>query len=449
MNTSTKHFDAIVIGTGPGGGIVARDLINYGKKVLILERGDYKPTTGKFSQAVTRGWIPGSQLPITYGGKPILRGITTGGTSNFYTATAYPPDFELLERYGVNIRQEVGELREELPIAPIDDRLMNPAATLFMKSAQELGYDCKKFDKYIYQDKCLQNCDNCILGCPNEAKWNSRMLIDEAVGNGAEFINAATVKKVLVEDDVAIGVEYKHNGKTTQVHADKIIMSAGGIGSPLILRKSGFDNVGENICGDPAIIECGEVEGLEGTGKAVPMMTGFHLKEEGIMFSDMHLPKVLKSLFDVHAFNFGEMNNYHNVIPIMGKVRDDLSGKIIGNGLVDKPISKADQAKLDKGEAIAKRILEKAGAKKTYSSRALSSHPAASVKIGQHVDENLETKYENLYVCDASVYPEPLGLPPSLTILGMGKRLAKHLVKQTGSSKLVTINIEGSNLAAV
>ena len=88
MSSSDNQFDAIVVGTGPGGGIVARDLVNYGRKVLILERGDYEPTRGAFSQMLGRGWIPGSQLPVTYGGKPIVRGITTGGTLNIYMATA-------------------------------------------------------------------------------------------------------------------------------------------------------------------------------------------------------------------------------------------------------------------------------------------------------------------------------------------------------------------------
>ena len=48
-------------------------------------------------------------------------------------------------------------------------------------------------------------------------------------------------------------------------------------------------------------------------------------------------------------------------------------------------------------------------------------------KIGEVVDSNLKTKFDNLYVCDCSVIPEAWGLPPTLTILGLGKRLAKHL----------------------
>jgi len=429
--TVQNQYDAIIIGSGPGGGMVAKDLTQYGKKVLILERGDYKPTKGTFSQMLSRGWLPGTQMPVTKSLKPIVRGITTGGTSNLYTATAYPPDYEMLERYGVDIAKEIEELKEELPIAPLSDHLMSPAANLFMKTASEMGYDAFKYDKYIYQDNCRQNCDACMLGCPNDAKWNSRYLIDEAVKNGAEIINGAMVKQVLSEGDIATGVSYSKGGRSHHVYAPRIVMSAGGIGSPLILRKSGFDHVGEDVCGDPLLVVCGKIPGLEGTGKAVPMQTGFHLKDEGIMFSDLHMPKVLKSLFDAHAFNFGEMSDFADVLPIMVKIRDDLSGKIVNNGFVDKPISAADKAKLDLGKNIATDILKQAGATKVYSSRILVAHPGAGIKLGEHLDENLKTKkFNNLYVCDASVFPEPLGRPPSLSILGMGKRLAKHLAAQ-------------------
>ena len=35
------HYDFIIIGTGAGGGTLARKLAPSGKKILILERGDY------------------------------------------------------------------------------------------------------------------------------------------------------------------------------------------------------------------------------------------------------------------------------------------------------------------------------------------------------------------------------------------------------------------------
>src|SRR6195952_5910991 len=40
---SDNHYDVIIIGSGPGGGSVAHSLAPTGKRILILERGDYLP----------------------------------------------------------------------------------------------------------------------------------------------------------------------------------------------------------------------------------------------------------------------------------------------------------------------------------------------------------------------------------------------------------------------
>ena len=58
----------------------------------------------------------------------------------------------------------------------------------------------------------------------------------------------------------------------------------------------------------------------------------------------------------------------------------------------------------------------------------MAAHPGGTVKVGQLVDSNLKTEYDNLYVCDCSIIPEAWGLPPTSTIIGLGKRLAKYLL---------------------
>ena len=39
----SKHYDAIIIGSGAGGGTLALKLSQAGKQVLLLERGNYLP----------------------------------------------------------------------------------------------------------------------------------------------------------------------------------------------------------------------------------------------------------------------------------------------------------------------------------------------------------------------------------------------------------------------
>lgn len=43
MNINQEHYDIIIIGTGAGGGTVASELAPTGKKVLLLERGEFLP----------------------------------------------------------------------------------------------------------------------------------------------------------------------------------------------------------------------------------------------------------------------------------------------------------------------------------------------------------------------------------------------------------------------
>ena len=38
-----NHYDIVIIGTGAGGGTLASKLAPTGKKILLLERGDYVP----------------------------------------------------------------------------------------------------------------------------------------------------------------------------------------------------------------------------------------------------------------------------------------------------------------------------------------------------------------------------------------------------------------------
>ena len=50
--SSDSHYDVIIIGTGAGGGTLAYRLAPSGKRVLVLERGDYVPRERAGREAV-------------------------------------------------------------------------------------------------------------------------------------------------------------------------------------------------------------------------------------------------------------------------------------------------------------------------------------------------------------------------------------------------------------
>jgi len=422
-----KEFDAIVVGSGPGGATVARELSRRKKKVMILERGTNAPIKGSILQSIFIEAIPGKSMLFTNQMLAMVRGITTGGSSVTAYATALDPPLEMFRAYGVDISKEIDQAKRELPIAPLPDELIGPLARRIMKSARELGYDWQKLNKFVYQEKCRPECDKCAMGCPYGAKWNARMYIDEAVNNGSILLNKAKVKKVIIENKTATGIEFSMNGMNYKSYAPRIILAAGGIGSPVVLRASGMKNAGYDYFFDPLIAVMGTVPDLSG-GREFPMAAGIHMKDEGYIMTDMTWPKWLYQLFTAEVFRFDRLFSHSHTLEIMIKAKDSLGGRLTDSGGVRKRLAESDQKHLMRGYERAKDILKNAGARHIFKSWYIAAHPGGTVKINDLVDSDLKTEYDNLYVCDCSVIPEPWGLPPMLTLIGLGKRLANHLV---------------------
>ncbi len=430
MNAIDQNYDAIIVGSGPGGASTAKGLTDKGKKVLILEWGPGKPVRGTLWQFITEMCIPGKGMLIVFKNMlGMVRGITTGGSSLFYYGTCFPVPHAMLAAYGIDIKKEEAEARKELPIGTLKDDMVTPMASLIMKSAQSLGYKWNKLEKFMYQDKWRPGYHFGYYGDPRNVKWSARMYIDESVKKGAVLLNGARVSTVIMDGRKACGVEFKWKGEVCKAYAPKIILSAGGIGTPVILRKMGFKDVGKNFFYDPLITVSGRVENVRKRKDEIPMTAGCHFPEDGIVMTDMALPSILEKVFTAQVFRFWRLFESRKTLRIMIKVRDDLAGHLTDSGGVRKALTEQDKAKLMKGYSIARDILEKAGAKGIFKTWYLAAHPGGTVKIGEFLDADLKVKnFDNLYVCDCSVIPEPWGLPPALTLVCLGKRLAKHLL---------------------
>ena len=423
-----EAVDAIVIGSGPGGATVARELSRHGMKTLILERGTGAPIKGTMLQSIALALIPGRGLLFTQELLALVRGITVGGSSILAYATAFEPPYEMFASHGIDLRKDVEDIKSELPISPLADHLVGPAARRIMASAQSLGYTWTKLPKIVYQDKCRPHCDKCTMGCPYGAKWTARAHVDEACAHGAVLLTGARVTSLAVRDGRVESVRFSKGGRNYHVSAPLVILAAGGIGTPLILRASGITNAGRGFFFDPLVVVMGTVDDLDG-GREFPMATGLHDPGEGYVMTDLVWPKWIYGMFTAQVLRLDRVGAHGRTLPIMVKIKDDLGGRLTGRGGVRKRLTEGDRTKLIRGSETARRIIESAGARHILRTWYMAVHPGGTAKIGDVVDSNLKSRLDNLYVCDCSVIPESWGLPPTLTLIALARRLAKHLVQ--------------------
>jgi choline dehydrogenase-like flavoprotein len=85
----TRHYDVIIIGSGPGGASVAHCLAPTGKRILLIERGDYllRSRANCYAQTVfVDGAYQADQTWYDKGWKSFRPGLHyyVGGNSNVY-----------------------------------------------------------------------------------------------------------------------------------------------------------------------------------------------------------------------------------------------------------------------------------------------------------------------------------------------------------------------------
>ena len=400
----------VIVGTGAGGGILARELALDGKQVTILEKGPYIDSKDafncydKYSQDV-------DLLTTT-----CIGGATIVSMSNMVRAL----DEELLD-YDIDLAEAYEYVEELVGVHQLDDSHIGKGTQAFLDAGRELGLNTLKMPKAIREEDCIQ-CGKCAFGCPTDAKWSGKDFADEAVEAGATLITEAEVVEVLSENGKVCGVKYIKDGKEEVIGAEKVILSAGAIGSTLILRNSGIDKAGHEIFFDPFVTVGGYIKDINFNTEV--QMAGLIIGENFVL--SPHFSSFIRE-------NIPDDNVTNNdILSIMVKTADECKGYVTDDGDVVKINTITDIRYLAEGAATAGFVLEKAGVDpNTIGSTVYrGAHPGGTAKIGEIVDSNLETEIKDLFVCDASVLPISPGKPPILTILALSKRLADYLKKE-------------------
>lgn len=433
-----KQAEFVVVGSGPGGATVARELARAGRKVLLLERG--KDHRGKWYYGTHLGcmiYCDRMGLLTTVEGLQVVRALMTGGSTNLFCGCASLPPPWLKKRYRLNLDAFAEETIQEIGIAPLPQPLWGTATQRVQEAAGELGYHWEPQLKFIDPSKGEPfDCGaRCMLGCRCGAKWTANVYVDEAVRLGCELVTDATVQEVLVQNHRAAGVRATLAGgsQVLQVEAQTVILAAGGIGTPVILQHSGIPDAGRGMAMDTTAIVYGVARDV-GMHLDPPMAVSWCDDDNGYMLSTLLDPWMLYPLVLTLKGPLYPLRGvrYRRTLGIMIKLKDEISGGITMEGRISKPMTEQDQWRLNHASNLSRKILIRAGCspESIFVGPLRGTHPSATVRVGELLNTDLQTEIANLYVCDASCFPEALDRPTVLTIVSLGKRLARHLLDQ-------------------
>ncbi|MGH9554395.1 MAG: GMC family oxidoreductase N-terminal domain-containing protein, partial [Terriglobales bacterium] len=283
---TTNHYDVIIIGTGAGGGTLAFKLAPSGKKILVLERGDYVPREKK-------NWDPKAvNVEGLYQTKEKWRdkdgkelhphtNYYVGGNTKFYGAAlfrlrredfselrqhggispAWPISYDDLEPYYLQAEQlyHVHGLRGEDPTDPPASGPYPHPPVSHEPRIQQLHDDfarhgLKPFhvpvgvmldEKNPRTSKCIR-CNTCDgFPCLIDAKSDAQVC---AVDPALQHRNVTLLTNAYAErlETDASGrrvskVMVKRNGAREEYTADVVVASCGAINSAALLLRSASD----------------------------------------------------------------------------------------------------------------------------------------------------------------------------------------------------------------
>lgn len=396
----------IIVGTGAGGAILAKELAENNLPVTILEKGPYIKSKDAFNYYDK--YNDSVDLLTT----TCIGGATIVSMSNMVRAL----DEELLD-FDVDLSEAYEYVEKLVGVHQLDDSHIGKGTQAFLDAGRELGLETLKMPKAIREEDCIQ-CGKCAFGCPADAKWSGKDFVDDAVDAGATLITEADVTDLIVEDGKVKGVKYIKDGKKEEIFADYVVLSAGAISSALILRTAGID-AGREIFFDPFVSVGGYIKDINFNTEV--QMAGLIVGKNFVL--SPHFSSFIRANIP------DDKVTDNDILSIMVKTADECKGYIDDDGQVYKTNTIQDIRYLAEGVATAGFVLEKAGVDPTTIGSTVyrGAHPGGTAPIGKLVDSNLETEIENLFVCDASVLPISPGKPPILTILALSKRLADYL----------------------
>lgn len=488
--------DAVVVGSGAGGAVVATHLAEAGQSVVVLEEGPYVPAPAhgqmRPSESLRHLWRDaGMTLAVGLGDSPsinVTAGRGIGGSSSLTGGVCFRVAPEVLRAWSED--QGLDDLSAEhmdrwysivehdVHVEEVPESLRSKSTSLFIEGARKLGIPFHAMDRNTMG---CNGCGRCNFGCPHTAKLSVDVAyLPRAARAGAQIWSDCLVDRIVVEGDRAIGVRGRvldgDRGRppsAIDVRAKRVIVAAGAMHTPLVLRKSGIgagsNALGRNLTLHPSFRVIGRfAEPVRGWEGALQSAYSNHFAHDGMILNSVFIPNgVLAATMP----GFGKAqarlrNDVDHLAMFGGMIHDDGGGRVWPNPFGREPwltyrMSKRDRARIP---VLLRRMAEiffSAGAKEVFlpifgapgvapdalegfpfehikasKLECASQHPLGSCHMGSSPTASVVDPWcrawdvKNVWVADGSVLPTSLGVNPQLTIMAMATRTAHGILER-------------------
>ena len=478
----TEEVDLCIIGSGAGGAVLAHEAARKGLRTLVVERGPYLRTdamTTSEAEMIPRLYKDGGMQMNTAVDFFILQGSCVGGSTTVSNMVLIRAGDEAFARWGqLGAELPVTELRDcytrieealEAGIAP--PSAASRSTQLFEMGARTLGFVPQPMLKALGNARC-HACGNCNIGCTFGAKRSAlTTFIPWAEAQGARVLADTTVTRLHVTRGRVTHAEAVsgRRGERLRIRARSFALCGGAIGSSALLLASGVKrNVGTRLSFNAGAMMVADFDEALDAYDA-DQMTSYVLADD-YLIEATHNPIMSAALttpgwMDDHA---ALMKRSRHLAYAGAMVGTEATGRVVmsrwfGHEETRFCATERDMGHLRDGLATIARIFFAAGARRVFlpteelftlrsasdastiparirtmrDVQCGSSHPQGGNPMSNDrrlgvVDTDFAVHdLDNAFVCDASVFPDAIGVNPMNTVMALALHAAPRIMART------------------
>lgn len=445
--------EVVVVGSGIAGACVAVRAAAAGRRVLVVERGDWmgprQITTIHRARTVRRTTaVPLISVNRVHAGKKMpdrLMPVAVGGLANFYAGVSLRIRDEELERWPVGpdaMRPRYAEAEELLSVATAPTR--SAVADRLAAAADRIGVRAVANPLAIRFATPCRRCTHCNqVPCPWGAKFSPARLLRE---RGIEVLSGVTARRLVFEGDRAHTLEVTDaTGEVAHVRCESAVaICAGAIESPRLLERSGvadrMPHVGKNLMTHILADIIGLFRDPVGEDRDFEKWLSFdagYFDDQGRVrgLVQQEQPSPRRDLLARTPAPFRGVVGYaiEHMVSLIAIGEDDarpenrIATAADGAPVLHQRYTADEERRRAELVRSARKLLRASGAYATFAAKSHSVyHACGTARMGTSERDSVTDRTgriwgtANVFVGDASLFPTSSGVNPSLTIAALG-----------------------------